>query len=60
MDDNTSPKGNPFERSGLQLSLFTVGVGFVTVSAKPISNELADWLDFLHYFSLCADSVVSE
>jgi len=34
----------------VQLSLFRVGVGFLTFSAKPKSQEIADWLDFLHSF----------
>jgi hypothetical protein len=40
----------PFQLTDVQLSLFRVGVGFLTVSAKPKSQEIADWLDFLHYF----------
>ncbi len=40
----------PFQLTDVQLSLFRVGVGFLTVSAKPESQEIADWLDFLHYF----------
>ena len=34
----------------VQLALFRVGVGFVTVFAKPQSEQEKDWLDFLHYF----------
>ena len=33
-----------------QLALFRVGVGFLTVRARPTGGEVADWLDFLHYF----------
>jgi hypothetical protein len=40
----------PFQLTDVQLSLFRVGVGFLTVSAKLKSQEVADWLDFLHYF----------
>jgi len=40
----------PFQLTDVQLSLFRVGVGFLTVSAKPKSQEIADWLDFLHSF----------
>lgn len=40
----------PFQLSDVQLSLFRVGVGFVTVAVKPKETEAADWLDFLHYF----------
>ena len=34
----------------LQLALFRHGVGFITVSAHPVSNDLGDWLAFLHDF----------
>lgn len=34
----------------VQLALFNIGVGFVTVNAKPVSDKPADWLDFLHDF----------
>jgi hypothetical protein len=34
----------------LQLALFRHGVGFLTVSAKPASTDLGDWLAFLHDF----------
>ena len=40
----------PFQLTDVQLSLFRVGVGFLTFSAKPKSQEIIDWLDFLHYF----------
>ena len=40
----------PFQLTDVQLSLFRVGVGFLTFSAKPKSQEIADWLDFLHSF----------
>ena len=40
----------PCQLTNVQLSLFRVGVGFLTFSAKPKSQEIADWLDFLHYF----------
>ncbi len=40
----------PFRFNEVQLSLFRIGVGFVTIAAKPEGNELSDWLDFLHYF----------
>lgn len=33
-----------------QLALFCVGVGFLTIRAKPTSERVEDWLDFLHYF----------
>jgi hypothetical protein len=34
----------------LQLVLFRDGVGFLTVYAKPVSHEISDWLNFLHFF----------
>jgi hypothetical protein len=34
----------------LQLALFRVGVGFLVIRAKPLSDDLDDWTDFLHYF----------
>ncbi len=33
-----------------QLALFRVGVGFLTIRAKPTGDQVRDWLDFLHYF----------
>jgi len=43
----------PFTLGGdflVQLALFRHGVGFITVSAQPVSNELDAWLAFLHDF----------
>ncbi|MFN4179544.1 MAG: hypothetical protein ACK4I8_04475, partial [Armatimonadota bacterium] len=40
----------PFSWDRVQLSLFAVGVGFITVTVKPQSGKLDDWLDFLHFF----------
>lgn len=34
----------------VQLAMFRVGVGFLTVQAKPNTGFLTDWLDFLHNF----------
>jgi hypothetical protein len=51
----------------LQLAMFRVGTGFLTVRIKPHSKELGDWLDVLSYFrfikgqrdvSLCAQTRV--
>jgi hypothetical protein len=46
------PKGVeiPFCFGTVHLTLFRVGVGFLTVHAKPETAEVADWLNFLHYF----------
>jgi len=43
----------PFTLGGdfvMQLALFRHGVGFITVSAKPTSDNLGEWLAFLHDF----------
>lgn len=45
-----SRKEIPFQFNEVQLSLFRIGVGFVTIAAQPKGSELSDWLDFLHYF----------
>lgn len=34
----------------VQLALFRVGVGFITVRVQPQSNNLDRWLDFIHFF----------
>jgi hypothetical protein len=34
----------------VELALFRDGVGCLTIRAEPASQEVADWLDFLHYF----------
>ena len=34
----------------VELALFSVGVGFLTVAARPIEGDVAAWLAFLHYF----------
>ncbi|MCI0489590.1 MAG: hypothetical protein L0229_23615 [Blastocatellia bacterium] len=33
-----------------QLALFHIGVGFLTARIRPETDELDDWLDFLHHF----------
>ena len=40
----------PFRLEGVELALFRIGVGFLTVRARPLSDQLSDWLDFLHFF----------
>lgn len=34
----------------VQLALFRIGVGFLILRTQPKSNDLKDWLNFLHYF----------
>ncbi|MCW5968931.1 MAG: hypothetical protein KIT57_10485 [Blastocatellales bacterium] len=34
----------------IRLSLFSTGVGFVGVAARPSASDLDSWLDFIHYF----------
>ncbi len=47
----TFPQGEvEFRIEAAQLALFRAGVGFITICAHPVSDETADWLDFLHYF----------
>ena len=40
----------PFLIESIELALFRHGVGFVIVSALPVSAELSDWFTFLHFF----------
>ncbi len=40
----------PFCFNTVQLTLFRVGVGFLTVRAWPEVAEHTGWLDFIHYF----------
>ncbi|WP_333237366.1 hypothetical protein [Microcoleus sp. AT13-A5] len=34
----------------VQLALFQIGVGFLTIRTQPDSNNINQWLNFLHYF----------
>lgn len=42
----------PFEIMEIQLALFQVGVGFLTITAQPTdgADRVETWLDFVHYF----------
>ena len=40
----------PFLIESIELALFRHGVGFVVVSALPVSTQLSDWFTFLHFF----------
>ncbi|MDY6856510.1 MAG: hypothetical protein SWO11_17765 [Thermodesulfobacteriota bacterium] len=45
-----SGRSIPFIIEDVELALFRIGVGFLTVRAKPSSNQFNDWVDFLHFF----------
>lgn len=34
----------------VQLAMFKIGVGFLTLYANPKSDSVSDWLNFIHYF----------
>jgi hypothetical protein len=40
----------PIHFESVRLMLFGTGVGFLTICAKPQTREIADWLNFNHYF----------
>jgi hypothetical protein len=40
----------PFHIDEITLMLFLVGVGFIAISVKPLSDAPEDWLDFTHFF----------
>src|SRR5947208_1688959 len=40
----------PLSLAGIQLTLFGVGVGFLSVAARAASDTVDDWLNLLHYF----------
>lgn len=42
--------------SAVELSLFSVGVGFLTVSVHPTSPDVDHWLAFLHHFRTMGSS----
>jgi hypothetical protein len=37
----------PFRLEGAELALFRVGVGLLTVQARPLPGQVDNWLDFL-------------
>jgi hypothetical protein len=39
-----------FRIDDVQLAIFNTGVGFLTVGAQPLQQDLGVWLDFIHYF----------
>jgi len=51
-----TPGGNiAFKILSAQLALFKVGVGFLTLEIKPLSDgdNFGDWFNLLHYFRFC-------
>ena len=42
----------PFQIETIDMAIFQVGVGTITVQVKPISSvhSASDWIDFIHYF----------
>jgi hypothetical protein len=44
----------PFLIAGVELAMFRDGVGVLCISARPVSDALGDWLDFLHHFRFIA------
>lgn len=46
-----TPQGDlQFVLEGLEFILFRAGVGFLILRAKPESESLSEWQDFIHYF----------
>lgn len=39
-----------FDWCSVELSLFMLGTGFLTVEVRPGSNDLNTWMDFIHHF----------
>jgi len=39
-----------FEIESVHLSLFRIGIGFLTIDIHPRFETLSDWFDFIHYF----------
>jgi hypothetical protein len=40
----------PFHIEAAEMTLFKVGIGFLTLRTCPETVEVGDWLDFVHYF----------
>ena len=53
-DGGRCPDGIEFRWLQIQLVLFRVGIGFLIVSTKPVSNQASVWQDFIHYFRFAA------
>lgn len=46
----THSKSIPFKFENVELVLFSIGIGFLTLNTKPLTENIDDWLDYLHYF----------
>ena len=42
--------GSQRNSSAIELALFRIGVGFLTVTVRPADPDVGEWLAFLHYF----------
>jgi hypothetical protein len=40
----------PFTFESVELVLFSFGIGFLTIQTKPLTDNINDWLDYLHFF----------
>jgi hypothetical protein len=50
-----TPAGElPFVIAAVEVALFPHGVGFLTVTAMPVSSRSRDWFDFGHHFRFAA------
>ncbi|HXD29813.1 MAG TPA: hypothetical protein VN643_01770 [Pyrinomonadaceae bacterium] len=49
-DLHTSHGELRFVIENLELVLFRAGVGFLIIRARPVSESLSNWQDFIHYF----------
>lgn len=46
----THSKSIPFTFESVELVLFSFGIGFLTLQTKPLTDNINDWLDYLHFF----------
>lgn len=46
----THSKSIPFTFESVELVLFSIGIGFLTIQTKPLTDNINDWLDYLHFF----------
>lgn len=46
----------PFAIEWIQIALFRIGIGFLTLRAMPDTDDLDAWLDFMHHFRFISGS----